>query len=96
MEVPGKYSELLKDGVLERRVLRALAKTRLQELEEELEEAEKHIERFQEKHSETLEEFEKHLEGREEHEEYNEWFFWSRVRDEKQDLIDRIEAVQRE
>lgn len=97
VEVPEGFSELLEDSVIERGALRDLAKKRVEELREEREEAEEHINGFEEEYGMDFQEFEEYVEeedvGKEEIEDYNEWSFWIQVRERNTELIERAESV---
>ncbi len=97
VKVPSEFSELLDDSVLERTVLRSLAKKRLNELKEERKEAEEHIEEFEEKYGMTYDGFEDKIKsedvGKEEIEDYNEWSFWVQVHEKNERLIQRVKSI---
>jgi len=97
VKVPSEFSELLEDSVLERNVLRSLAKKRLNELKEERKEAEEHIEEFEEQYGMTYDGFEDKIKsedvGKEEIEDYNEWSFWVQVHEKNERLIQRVKSI---
>lgn len=97
LKIPEEFSGLFEDKAVERRVLRSVAKQRLKELKEEKKEAESHIFEFEKKYGSKFREFEKRVEtgkvGKEEHEDYNQWYFWEKVRNRNSKLIKKVKTV---
>ncbi len=83
-----------------RSALRVAAKQRARELAKERREAATHIHRFERKYGVSLGEFERkklrRLDTVQAHEDYTDWFFWTRVlerADRAANALDKMEAV---
>jgi len=92
IEIPDSLSKVL--PVLKKpfllRVMRNLAKTKIEENKEQLKEAQKHIHNFEKRYALSFEEFKVNFPSdadMQSHEDFVEWSFWVDVRDKLNDEI---------
>jgi hypothetical protein len=85
---PAERESLLRAGVHE------AVQARLREIEVEIEEASARVRHFEQQYGTSFSQFETTLlpalDSFQAHEDYNDWFFWQRVLDEKQALLARF------
>ena len=101
LRVPKAIEKLVGDDRdrLLRTALRVAAKQRARELAAERREALTHIRRYERKHQLSLAEFERKklgaLDTAQAHEEYNDWFFWTRVLDRAEKASNALAKLDR-
>lgn len=85
---PAERESLIVAGIYE------AARTRQREAEKEIDEANEHLQRFQNRYGMSFDQFEsEYLAGNDSiqaHEDYNDWFFWSQVLERNRTLLEQL------
>lgn len=98
ISLPDNLSRIVKkDKTVLIEAMRHVATNRFKELKEELNEAEKAIKRYERRYKINFNSFEKQMKrgkflGYKEHEDYNDWFFWTEVRKRNSELINKCKV----
>jgi hypothetical protein len=99
LELPEPWvmlSERERDRLLRAGVYEA-TRARMRQLQAEIAEYEQHVRRFEERYGMSLQRFEAEqlagLDTLQAHEDYNDWFYWQTVLDDKRNLLASIQQA---